>query len=302
MTDLPDLLERIQDGAISSKVPITELLRLCQVLGSKIGTNEVGEWVQNELNGYPVDADLPEYRVLRGLAQGHFIGPAGSGLRNATLPASHLPEELRHWAERIDYRYPISALEALGSLDKGKNVHFGWPGDLVALVQRDFYEHLALAQAWLSVSHIDCQNAVESVRNRVLTFVLEVGTREVTDNETDLKASASTLNQTFHTIIYGSVGNLAQSAGKISQASGIQPGDLPSLLSELAGLGVSKQDLGDLEQAINSEPQATPGSLAPKVSNWVGRVIGNALSGVGSVAAATATEIIPKLLEKYYGL
>jgi hypothetical protein len=38
------------------------------------------------------------------------------------------------------------------------------------------------------------------------------------------------------------------------------------------------------------------------VPNWVGRVISNALSGVGSVAVATATEIIPKLFEKYYGL
>jgi hypothetical protein len=302
MTDLADLLERIQDGAISSTVPITELLRLCQVLGSRIGSDEVGEWVQNELNGYPVDAELPEYRVLRGLAMGHFIGPGGSGLRNATLPASNLPEELRHWAERIDYRHPISALEALGGLDKSKNVHFGWPGDLVALVQQDFYQHLALAQAWLSVPHIGCQNAVESVRNRVLTFVLEVSKRDATDSGADLKSSASTLNQTFHTIIYGSVGNLAQSAGKVSQVSGIQPGDLSSLLDELARLGVSKQDLDDLDQAITSEPQGTPGSLAPKVSNWVGRVISNALSGVGSVAVATATEIIPKLFEKYYGL
>jgi hypothetical protein len=302
MTYITELLERIQDGAISSKVPITELLRLCQVLGSRIGTDEVGAWVQNELNGYPVDAEIPEYRILCGLAQGHFIGPGGSGLRNATLPASNLPEELRHWAEKIDYRNPISALEALGGLDKNKNVHFGWPGDLVAHVQRDFYEHLALAQAWLSVSHIDCQNVVETVRNRVLTFVLEVSKRDADDSGADLKSSASTLNQSFHTIIYGSVGNLAQSAGKISQVSGIQPGDLSSLLSELARLGVSKQDLDDLDQAITSEPQTTPGRLAPKVSNWVGRVISNALSGIGTVAVASAKEIIPKLLENFYGL
>ena len=48
------LLEEIRRDAVSTGVPLAELLRKCLVLASRLGNGEFKSWVNYELNGYPV--------------------------------------------------------------------------------------------------------------------------------------------------------------------------------------------------------------------------------------------------------
>lgn len=267
-----ELLRTIQDGAVSTAVPVGDLLRRCQVLAARLAVPELGAWVRHELNGYPNDVTLPDYRVLHGLAMGHFTGPFGSGIRNAILPANNLPKGLRHWTSTALFRQPIAALEEIARNPKQDHIRCAWPGDLVALVQQDFYEQLVLAQAWLSISRPDIVGAVETVRNRILTFALEVEHLVKPDDPDDVRQTGGTLSHVFHTIVYGNVGNIAQASTNVTQNSGVAAGDLESLLREVSGLGVLPEDADELRTAVSEDGPAKNGKFGTRVAGWVGGI------------------------------
>lgn len=295
-----DLLRTIQDGAVSADVLVGELLRRCQVLAARQKIPDLNTWVHNELNGYPEDAELPNYRVLSGLAMGDFMGPFGRAIRNSVLPASNLPDALRHWAREAQFRQPIATLEEIARRNED-HLRCAWPGDLIVKVQRDFYEDMALAQAWLSISKSSIIGAIESVRNRILTFALEAESVVELDG-INLPSSSAALSQVFHTVVYGNVGNIAQASTQVTQSAGVAPGDLESLIRELSRLGVGLNDAGDLRAAIAEDGPPKGEKLGARVAGWVGAMFAKAIAGTWTVATATATTVLPKLIAKYYGL
>jgi hypothetical protein len=303
MADNLELLRQIQDGAVSAAVPVSELLRRCQVLAARLNLSEMGEWVRYELNGYPTEVDLPDYRIFSGIAKGHFLGPFGSGLRNAVLPANNLPKEFRDWARKAYFRQPIAALQEVAD-EKGRgDVYCAWPGDLIAQVQHRFYENMVLGQAWRSVSRSDFVSAVETVRNRILTFALEAETYVKPEEESaHTTGVGQALSQVFHTIVYGSVGNFAQASTNITQHAGIAAGDLQALISELQKLGVPPEDIRELENAVVKDGPSNDGKVGERVAGWAGEMIGKAMSGTWAVATTTAAAVLPKLIERYYNL
>lgn len=298
MANITELLRQIQEDAVSSTVPVSEILRRCQVLAARLRIAELDLWVRHELNGYPDDAELPDYRILAGVARGHFSGYGGKTIRNAVLPSRNLPQKHRHWARQAKLRQPIAALQEMTTAKN--DIVCEWPGDLIAMVQHDFYQYMVLNQAWLSLSRSDFVSAVETVRNRILSFALDAE-NYITSQETDaeLEIPQQHLSQVFHTIIYGNVGNLAQGSDIGSQQSGVLPGDLSTLIAELVKIEVPPEDVKALENAISCDGNT---KLGTNVSTWMATMTKKAADGAWSVALATATTILPKLLLRYYGL
>ena len=61
------LVHELQQDALNRKVPVSDLLRKAVVVSRKLGANEIVEWLNHELSGYPPDEDqIPEYREIRG--------------------------------------------------------------------------------------------------------------------------------------------------------------------------------------------------------------------------------------------
>ena len=302
MANTIDLLRAIQDGSTSAKVPVSELLRHCQVFAARVNLPELGGWVRHELNGYPPKVELPDYRVLSGTAHGNFLGPFGSGLRNAPLPAGNLPKEYRDWAQKAYIRQPIAAMEEAAASKKG-SITVVWPADLIVRVQNRFYEGMSLAQAWLDLSRTDFTAAVESVRNRILTFSLEAEQYiEASGDDSRAVANPSELSHVFHTYIYGSVGNFAAGSVGVEQTSVSSSADLSSLVQELREIGIPEPELNALKDAVASDGGDRNGKLGARVGSWMGNAITKIASGSWKVATDSATVIIPRLIARYYNL
>lgn len=297
-----ELIAAIQDGAVSSAMPVGELLRRCQVIATRLKVPDFAAWVRYELDGYPDDAELPAYRTVQGLAQGHFMGPFGSGVRNSVLPANNLPEKLRDWARVAYLRQPIATIEEIASNAKQDSIRFAWPGDLIALVQGDFYEGYALAQAWLSVSRSSFVGLVETVRNRILTLALEMESLIEDAAASSPAATSGAVSQVFNTVIYGGVANLAQASQHVSQASGIAAGDLAALFAALEKLGISDDDTKELARAVEEDGAPKDGKLGKRVAGWMGKMISKAATGTWNIATTTATTVLPKLIGAHYGI
>src|SRR4051794_40500878 len=107
------LLSDIIDLSVSSKEPLSVLLRKCLVLSAKLKNDRLKIWATKELGGYAPDDELPDYRILSVHSAGHFSGPFGAEIRNRPLPLAILREEHRKIVELAYLSEPIAAYEAL---------------------------------------------------------------------------------------------------------------------------------------------------------------------------------------------
>ena len=60
------LLREIQDAAVDGTSDLESLLRKCRVLATRLKHDELKNWVTWELDGYPAEVPLPDYRKLHG--------------------------------------------------------------------------------------------------------------------------------------------------------------------------------------------------------------------------------------------
>ncbi|MGE4233363.1 MAG: hypothetical protein AB7F43_08550 [Bacteriovoracia bacterium] len=255
------LLSEIENAATNSSVPIVDLLRKCKVLAARLKHSEFSEWANNELNGYPELDKTPEYRRLRlPSAIGHFSGPFGSALKNAPIPSSCIPDTLREMLTATRMTQSIAEIEDLANAEDGNLLH-PWSGDVIAVMQRkQIYQHMVLMEAHSNVSPAMLKGIVDTVRTRVLDYVLAIQAQNPNaDSATPsgpAPISAATLHQTFHTTIIGGQANVGgQGSQSISGTNDASVGNVQKngLNDEvLANLFGSFQDafakLGDADK------------------------------------------------------
>jgi len=303
------LLREIQDAAIDVNVDISVVLRKCKVLAARLGNKEFKLWVEYELNGYTSKEDLPEYRILRVESRGDFFGMFQSGLKNAPIPSSSIPEEYR---DLVNTSYLMQAISFYASLTKdtertGDTLRSPWSADLIRLVGSEIYQDMNLGDAWQQIPYGAIAALLDTVRNRILSFVLgiEAEAPDAGEAPPNVKPIADDrVSQVFNTYIQGNVTSLVAGSQTITQNIEITvvQNDLESLKQYLASLGIGEPDLKELDQAIREDAQSgVKGNLGNKVKVWLGKMISKAGSSAWNVATSIAANLLIKALSKYYG-
>lgn len=144
------------------------------MLAARLNHTDFKQWIDHELNGYPDAKALPSYRVLRVTACGHFVGAFGREIKNAPIPETCLPETLRRWATTSTLKEPIKAYESLGRTDREGGLRLAWPAELAFTYGSKVFLEMDCISAWQVISRSALLAVVDTVRTRLLTFVLEI--------------------------------------------------------------------------------------------------------------------------------
>jgi hypothetical protein len=171
------LLREIQAAAIDENSSLTTLLLKCQLLAARIDHDELAKWVDLELNGYPPEAPLPEYRVQgHGRAVGTFSGYLGSGMDNVTLQEGSIKEKHRNTLFNIDLRQPVAALDDFAVEREGGQLAIPWPGDYIAHYGAvdTFVSGMALIGANTIVPKAAVISTLSAIRSRVLRVAVKI--------------------------------------------------------------------------------------------------------------------------------
>jgi hypothetical protein len=236
------LLRQIQDAAVDSAVELPTLLRKCKVLAFRLGNEDFKRWIDNELSGYDEKDDLPEYRILNVNSKGHFSDAFGSGLKNADIPLMCLPKELRENLGHSYLKQPIAAIASLVSNKNSGTIQEPWNPDLVAHFRDKMYERLACMQAWKVIPASALVAALDTVRTRVLNFVLEIEAQNPAAGEAmsnEKPVAPEKVQQIFNTFISGTVQNLTSGSTNVSQYAKWQDGGNDELFANLLGAVVA---------------------------------------------------------------
>ena len=298
------LLKEIQNATTDSNMSIADLLRKCRILAFHLRHEEFKTWVDHELNGYPSKDNLPDYRILDVESVGNFIGAFWSQYNNAPIPTTVIPKEHRHSIEKYHMTDPISSIETLVN-KKGKGTgsfRASWSANLIATYGQKIYEGMSCTGAWLVMSEGQFVGIIDTVRNRILQFVLEIG-GQISDTE-DISVDSFSLpqeevSQVFNTYIMGDASRFVVGSQTNVQ---VQRGDLSSLKAQLEKIGIEKQEIEQLEDALKEDSKEGGNKIGKKTGEWLGKVISKASSGAFKVGTNVVTKVLTEGISEYLGL
>lgn len=300
------LVEEIQSDILDPSIPLSSIMRKAKVLAHGLRSTDLEQWVERELNGYFSEPDtLPDYRKAGAHSYGNFFGPFGSGLQNAPIPTLNLPTEIQDFASTLQFREGIRELESL--VESGSELlREPWPANSTAVVSKEIYKHLVLAQAWKVVPKGALEHILDTVRNRLLSFVLELeklSPEGYAAPSTQQPISKEQVSQVFNTFILGNQNIVGAGASVIQTVEHtIVKGDRRSLAEALREMGIVAPDIRELEEALDSDGDRTPDKgLGPKVGNWLSNIVQKTVSQAWDVGITTVISRVADAISTYYG-
>jgi len=268
------LLDEIQTAATDHAVPLSDMLRKCQILASRLRHQPFKEWVGHELNGYPDDAPLPRYRgPFQGEVKADLIGFMGATAKNVGVPMTNVPEEAREDFRSMNFYQGVGMLESLiadANRTGDTSLKSMYASELAAITP--VWQNYQAIAMWVEVPVASVAGILDQVRSRALEFVLEIETENPeagTTATTEPPVPLAKTDYIFNTTIYG--GNVAVGT---NATVNVTPGDLGSLLAYLEAQGVTKEDRAELEAALKADEN----KLGPRVKAWLGGVVAKTAS------------------------
>ncbi len=302
------LLCEIQEAAVNSQVDISTLLRKCKVLAARLANEELGLWVDHELNGYPSIEALPNYRVLQVASYGNFVGILWAKMNNSPIPPSAVPEEYRQLVTTQYLTEPIASYSSLAQSASGEErLGVDWPADLLAYLSNELYESWTCVGAWKRIPLGSIHALLDTVRNRVLEFVLAIQAEAPLAGESRDQGSSISrdrVDQVFNTIVMGNVGSLTAGDQTITHYTQVNVGnhDFGSLRGFLSSIGVADCDIAELEESIHADAQQEPDAgIGNRTRAWLGKMVAKAGTTAWNVATSVAASLLTQALGKYFG-
>lgn len=300
-----NLLEEIQKDAIDASSDLGSLLRKCKVLAARLNSKELEDWLIWESNGYPEDIPVPEYRVWPLLLKGYFSGPFGSGLKNAPIPTSFLPEKIHGKYNAYECRLSISTVESAIKQNKTGMIQVD-TGNLAVVLGTRVYENMNCLQCWAEFGIASLYELLNIVRERVLDFSLAVWKEYPNAGAINSNAPKSPnpdkVKQIFHMTVHGGNANLVGTANNSSIVFNIASNDFDSVHRVLRDNDVSEKDIAELKRALTQDkPPQSPGQFGPKVSSWIAKMVQKASEGTWNIAIGAGGSLLSEVISKFYG-
>ncbi len=303
------LLKEIIAEATARTGDVPRMLRLCMVLASRLKFDPLLEWVRKELEGYPLDAELPPYRVLCVRNKGRFIGRVQGVLE---LPLSVLPESRRRQFQQAEMREGIAEydnlLTGMASTSGDGELVIPWPvGMAVKYASRVVIDGQCI-EAWGEISSAEVAGMLDKIKTKMLAFALQIEAEAADAGEIESPGASIEeirVSHIFNTTINGSVQNYAAGGTNINQVAvggSVPAGDLDSLLTTLRSAGVADADLEELQDALKEDERSGAAEIGEAVKGWLGGLTAKAALGAASIGSDVLSGVVAQAIVAYLGI
>lgn len=303
------LLQDIVAAATQEDCDLPSLLRKALVLASRLRNDELKTWVGQELNGYPDEELVPEYRrsdvISYGFFADRFVGQA-----TLQVPVTVLPEQFREKYRRVALQNPINALVDLlaRSKEKGSEITFPWPTAARQYAQK--VSPLQCISAWRTLNPSFVAGVIDTVKTRILLLSLDLEAADPSAGDvpsTQSSLSEARVNQIITTHIHGTVQNFSAGGDNVSQTAtlAVVAGDKQALIEAIRSAGLQSEEVDELDAALAAD-EAVPGprqaGMGERVKAWLGNLHVKAAQGLASVSTEVVAGLITAALLAYFGL
>jgi hypothetical protein len=303
------LLAEIQEALLDEKRELGPVLLKLRFLAARLGSDVLEEWVKHELEGYPKDAEVPDYRRVAVSYTGTFSGPFGSGVKNAPIPSAIIDKHAgEHWSLR-QMRESISALEALIRSSNSGTLHIR-AANLILLLQGKVYEDLACNEISGTISTSALVGIQTAVRARILDLTLQLERRVPLAGEIELgpqkrtaePPQAEAVTNITYNVIHGHQTTITNSGAGAAFEFEIHQGEANHFERALTEAGIPAKSAKELTEIVRSEHPEPGEAFGSKAKDWLAKNIGKAIDGTWKIGVAAASHVITEAALRYYGL
>lgn len=286
---------RFQRMALDNQSSTPDLLRTAKAIAVKLQLADVAKWIDYELDGYPEDVTLPDYRITKGKLMG--LNPI-----NGPVPMSVSNAQQENMLRTVHIKAPLTELVRAYN-DPEATMIFSFPTEYSYQLQQNKPEFLRFPLIQ-QIGQSKMLNVVEKVRNRLLDWSLELEQQGILGenlqfSQQDKDKAPMTVNNFNFNGNINNTGVIGADNHDFAQQNILQvsAGDFEVLKSKLRALGFSADDVHDLKNLLDSEPaQDKPTRVMPKVYAWLGKAGERIIDAGLDKAAPLAIEAITKYL------
>lgn len=286
------LLREIQTEVSKADSDLAAVLRKCKILAARLKSQEFGQWISWELDGYPDEQPVPPYRKLNAQYFANFMNAGWNAPKQPFLwPV--LGKEAYEKLNPVEFRDGIAKVEALSEGGIVPRPELG------LLVQGKMFPDLNCVGAWMELGGNEFQQLLSAVRTKVLDFVLEIEAANPNAGEAEPNSEPvppEKLQPIIQNFFHGSVGNFAQNSQQFSQTARLEvnAGDLAKFVAEfrshIGELTLSPEDVKRVDVQLNTIDAQLVDEPNPVIVREAGRSIRNITEGAIGGLIATAAQ------------
>jgi len=299
---LNDIVTLLSDKSGS----LTDALLKTKVLMHRIGHKELAEWVNDELNGYPLNKPLPDYRTISVRLYGNVSNIAW---RHAAtqLPTFHLTKEQRARFSVGELRESIQVLEQYAASDNSLTRPVA-PEWYHTLAKGGIQSSFSIEKAWTQFEPNKIVHMLIEVRSRLLDFALNLQGELGDILEENMKEAAKGIDAPgmFAASIHGDNHTFIMGNGNVTSINNtVTKGDVTALAEAFKNSGVSDADVAELQDAVgldDSDAVAETKQFGPRVKAWMTKMSGKAIDGAWAIGIGAGGKLLADALHSYYGL
>ena len=300
------ILDEIIDSLSSQNASLTDALLKTKVLLHKIGHKELVEWVNHELNGYPHDGEIPEYRILPAQVLANMANMAYQ-VNSHPIPLGHLECEQREFLETAKMYKSLAVLEKL--VEKNASyLQVPIPMEFNGVLGYGLDNGFMIQRAWRSIGQAYVAQVFVQVRSRLLDFVLGLKDQlgdDMSDQEIKQKTNSFDASSLFNNAIFGNNTTIVVGSHNTQEVTNLSiKGDFNALAEHLRHHGVDEPNIANLEEAIKRDAAASEieqKKFGPSVRAWLQKMLSKAVDSSWNIELGVASSLLATALQNYYG-
>lgn len=190
------LIHNLQKEALDKNSSVSHILRIALVVAVKLNLTDFKQWIDNELNGYPDAASLPQYRFVVGIMRSY--NPHCEKWFDVNVADKKLIKMLEHMPV-VD---KISVIEELATSEPG--IYWQLPSEMA----REFARKNCGMQVVAFLGNQQFYGIIDSIRTKILDWALKLEQEGILGEDMTFSQDERTAAQNIVTNhFYGNVTN-----------------------------------------------------------------------------------------------
>ncbi|UKA52230.1 hypothetical protein LFT48_22005 (plasmid) [Arthrobacter sp. FW305-123] len=317
------ILNQLIDGLADDSTSTSSALRKFLVVGSRLKSETIKEWVQRELNGLgelPLE-EYPSYRgPLKAPVEAMFTGPYGSWQKHF-ISREVVPDDGGFRSAHFDVYFNESLAELEHLAQSEGDPRQAWPTLAVARLEQWSQEGRAPRVEMHGIHSVEkivtrpmLHGVIDAVRNKALMLALDLQASfpdagEIGGPTVQNKEVGNVVKYSFQTNFYGGTNTVGQGENvtqnvtvgqgeTVTQHVTVNQGDSDALMFALEKLGLALEDRTALSEALEQDGNK-PGNA---VKDFLGKLAAGAVKVAGAVASEPAIAAVKMAITGFTGI
>lgn len=306
-----NVVEQIIDELSDSEKSLATPFLKTKVLASRIGNEELLEWVSHELSGYSIE-NTPPYRIGRpvvtcDLTDGYNVN------YNSALPMTLIDAKIASELTKHRFNDTIQTLEDVVKSHPSGGMVKRMGEDLASILTKQIQDkgaELYITNLTVTTSSKQIVEVLSKIRSLLLDFMLKLektipNLNEIMKDERKVKEANEAVSHIYNTTIntHGDGNTITTgNSNSIYVKVKVEKNNVEQLKDALRENLVPEEDISEIVEIVQDESATSDGLFGMRVNGWISKMINRALDGSWQISAGAAGGVIVELIKKYYGL